>query len=437
MVGVRNTGAVSRMKSFQNWPGTSGTSGGGAEPHQPLLEALRLERPGERLLDHEHDAVAALAQDVADADAVVGRPEGALGEEDDRPGCRHGGKDAIRRGPAEGDSDARRGRFDPGQDPGRDVGGDLRPLRLVERLVTQVRIDLPGHSRERRRGPPTRPWGPVGRRRRGSRRSGSAAVRGRRWLASGRPAPPVPARSSCGGRRAGPRGRPRRPPGHVTASTHRTRWRPRGSGRPDRGPARRPPPDRQVVGQPGRAQDEQVRLGPVALGVGQRHQAAHRVTEQDHRSAVDARADRLEPILDVVEPGVPARDPGPPSARAAEALEVEPGHVETGRRQDRAGPARSDPNARPGRGSAAPSPGWNPSPASGGSAAGPRSGRWRKSLVEVIGEAPSACRIPGWRAGRSRPMMTPRPGARPPDRRSGERWVPRRYGPCDAMASQA
>src|SRR6478735_7748866 len=29
MVGVRNTGAVSRMKSFQNWPGTSSTSGGG------------------------------------------------------------------------------------------------------------------------------------------------------------------------------------------------------------------------------------------------------------------------------------------------------------------------------------------------------------------------------------------------------------------------
>ena len=29
IVGVRNTGAVSRMKSFQNWPGTSGTSGAG------------------------------------------------------------------------------------------------------------------------------------------------------------------------------------------------------------------------------------------------------------------------------------------------------------------------------------------------------------------------------------------------------------------------
>ena len=30
IVGLRNSGAVSRMKSFQNWPGTSGSSGGGA-----------------------------------------------------------------------------------------------------------------------------------------------------------------------------------------------------------------------------------------------------------------------------------------------------------------------------------------------------------------------------------------------------------------------
>ena len=29
IVGWRKTGAVSRMKSFQNWPGTSSTSGGG------------------------------------------------------------------------------------------------------------------------------------------------------------------------------------------------------------------------------------------------------------------------------------------------------------------------------------------------------------------------------------------------------------------------
>ena len=29
IVGLRNTGAVSRMKSFQNWPGSSSVSGGG------------------------------------------------------------------------------------------------------------------------------------------------------------------------------------------------------------------------------------------------------------------------------------------------------------------------------------------------------------------------------------------------------------------------
>src|SRR4029077_7235084 len=56
-----------------------------AEPHQPLLEPLFGERAGERLLDHEHDPVSALAQDLANPDAVVGRPERALGKEDDRP----------------------------------------------------------------------------------------------------------------------------------------------------------------------------------------------------------------------------------------------------------------------------------------------------------------------------------------------------------------
>ena len=55
------------------------------QPHRPLLEALRLERAGERLLDDEDDPVAAPAQDVADAHAVVRRAERALREEDDRP----------------------------------------------------------------------------------------------------------------------------------------------------------------------------------------------------------------------------------------------------------------------------------------------------------------------------------------------------------------
>ena len=93
IVVLRKTGAVSRMKSIQNWPGTSGSAsaGGGPEPHEALLEALRLERARERLLQHEHDSVAAFAQDVPDPDAVVGRAEGALGKEDDRARVGHMG----------------------------------------------------------------------------------------------------------------------------------------------------------------------------------------------------------------------------------------------------------------------------------------------------------------------------------------------------------
>jgi hypothetical protein len=56
------------------------------EPHQPLLESLLLERACERLLDHEDHPVPTLPQHLADAHAVVGRPERSLGEEDDRPG---------------------------------------------------------------------------------------------------------------------------------------------------------------------------------------------------------------------------------------------------------------------------------------------------------------------------------------------------------------
>ena len=55
-----------------------------AEAHEPLLESTRLERAGERLLEDEDDAVPALAQHGPDAGAVVGRPVGALREEDDR-----------------------------------------------------------------------------------------------------------------------------------------------------------------------------------------------------------------------------------------------------------------------------------------------------------------------------------------------------------------
>jgi hypothetical protein len=57
------------------------------ESHRPLLEALSLERPRERLLHDEDDPVPAPAQHIADADAVVRRPEGALREEDHHSHC--------------------------------------------------------------------------------------------------------------------------------------------------------------------------------------------------------------------------------------------------------------------------------------------------------------------------------------------------------------
>src|SRR5207247_7389241 len=53
------------------------------EPHQRLLEAARLERPGEGLLHDEHHAVASFPQDGTDPHAVVRGPERALGEEHD------------------------------------------------------------------------------------------------------------------------------------------------------------------------------------------------------------------------------------------------------------------------------------------------------------------------------------------------------------------
>ena len=49
----RKTGAVSRMKSFQNWSETSSSSSGGSQAHRPLLEDLGGEGAGEGLLGDE------------------------------------------------------------------------------------------------------------------------------------------------------------------------------------------------------------------------------------------------------------------------------------------------------------------------------------------------------------------------------------------------
>ena len=70
-------------------PGDLGLCRRRPEAHQPLFEALGLEIARERLLDDEHHPVPARPEDVADADTVVGRAVGALGEEDDRPAVAH------------------------------------------------------------------------------------------------------------------------------------------------------------------------------------------------------------------------------------------------------------------------------------------------------------------------------------------------------------
>ena len=65
-----------------------------AEAHRRSSKPFASSVPGERLLDDEDDAVPAPAEDVPDPDAVVGRPEGALREEDDG---RHLAADPMRR----------------------------------------------------------------------------------------------------------------------------------------------------------------------------------------------------------------------------------------------------------------------------------------------------------------------------------------------------
>ena len=70
IVGRRKIGAVSRMKSFQNWPGHFGFSGRGSAA-SAFFEALRLEVAGEALLDDEHGPVTTRLEDLSDADAVV------------------------------------------------------------------------------------------------------------------------------------------------------------------------------------------------------------------------------------------------------------------------------------------------------------------------------------------------------------------------------
>ena len=62
IVGLRKTGAVSRMKSFQNCPGSSSTSGGGPSRMSRSSKPCASSDAGERLLDDEEHPVTAVAQ---------------------------------------------------------------------------------------------------------------------------------------------------------------------------------------------------------------------------------------------------------------------------------------------------------------------------------------------------------------------------------------
>ena len=76
-------GAVSRMKSFQNWPGSSSTSGGGPSRIRRSSKPFASRFPANDSSTMKTTRWPRSAQHVADADAVVRRPERPLGEEDD------------------------------------------------------------------------------------------------------------------------------------------------------------------------------------------------------------------------------------------------------------------------------------------------------------------------------------------------------------------
>ena len=90
IVGLRKTGDVSRMKSIQNWPGISATSGGGPRRISRSSKPLASSVPANDSSTMNTTRWPRALQHLADPDAVVRRPEGALGEEDDRARVGHG-----------------------------------------------------------------------------------------------------------------------------------------------------------------------------------------------------------------------------------------------------------------------------------------------------------------------------------------------------------
>ena len=88
-VDLRKTGEVSRMKSIQNCPGISGTSGGGPRRMSRSSKPLASRVPANDSSTTNTTRWPRARSTCADPDAVVRRAVGALGEEDDRAGVRH------------------------------------------------------------------------------------------------------------------------------------------------------------------------------------------------------------------------------------------------------------------------------------------------------------------------------------------------------------
>ena len=84
IVGLRKTGAVSRMKSFQNWPGSSSASGGGPSRISRSSNPCASRLPANDSSMTKTTRCPRSRSTCADADAVVRRAVRALGEEHDR-----------------------------------------------------------------------------------------------------------------------------------------------------------------------------------------------------------------------------------------------------------------------------------------------------------------------------------------------------------------
>ena len=104
MVGLRNSGAVSRMKSVQNWPASCSSFAGGARSTRSSSKPSARQPPLPARLRSEDHPVSTPAEHVAEPDAVVRRSVGALRHEQDGQLVHHAlwlaKHGACRQGPA-------------------------------------------------------------------------------------------------------------------------------------------------------------------------------------------------------------------------------------------------------------------------------------------------------------------------------------------------